>query len=104
DEAKREAALRRIDGVHADVAVGAALGARAAADAVVLDDRDLAARNANDAVHAAEKADGVFAMAARGREKQVAHLQSAQDETARAVTAFARVDAVLASGAACLVD
>jgi hypothetical protein len=90
--------------MHVDVAVRTSLRARAAPDAVLFDDRDLAARQADDAVHAAEQAHRVFAVAARGREKEVIDLEAAELQAAVFVTACARVDAVLAVDADVHVD
>src|SRR5258706_14519730 len=58
EQVKDESVLGWIDGVHADVAVRAALGACTTPDAIVLDDRDLAAGDADDPVDAAQEANG----------------------------------------------
>src|SRR5262249_29289210 len=84
--------------------VGATLGAGAATDAVVLHDLDLAARQADDAAHAAEQTRGIGAVPAGGWEHVVFDLQPAQLQAARAVPALARVDAVAAIRAEVLVD
>src|SRR4029077_17519569 len=80
------------------------LRAGPAADAVVFDDRDLAALQANDAVHAAEEADRVFAVTARRRERVVIDLEAAQLEARVLVTPAARFDARLAVHALLHVD
>jgi hypothetical protein len=82
----------------------ASVGARAAADAVVVDDRDLAGRQTHDAVDAAEQAHGIVAVAARRREHEVLDLQPAKLQATVLVAAGARVDAVVAEGALRLID
>src|SRR6478736_724589 len=104
EQAREKSGLLLLDGVHADVAVRAALGTGAAADAVLLDDFDLAARQSHDAVDAAHQTRRIAAMAASRREHVRVDLNAAQLQPAVAVASTASVDAIAAAGAAGLVD
>src|SRR5690606_15861399 len=103
-EPGEEPAARLLDRVHADVAVRAAMGAGTASDAVVVDDRDLPARQPHDAVDAAEQAHRILAVPAGSGKQQIVELQTAQLEPAEPVPPPAGVHAGETVGAAILVD
>lgn len=63
--------------MHLDVVVGASVCTGATTDAVIVYDADLAVGFADNAVDGAEEADGVFTVAAGGREEEIAELESA---------------------------
>src|SRR5258708_2796062 len=104
EQVKDESVLGWIDGVHADVAVRAALGACTTPDAIVLDDRDLPPGDADDPLDAAHTPNGILTMPARRRKKEVVQLQTAELEPAVTVAPSAGIGAVLAICAEVLVD